>query len=290
MYYPPLGDNQDWSNAPPPGERSDHGAPGHGLFLGSIADAIDMGTTYLPVYAISDLSIYEKWFHYSSADGQPFGWITKCLLSDRRRIVYAHLQNCPAKDTYSKGEQIDIISDILNYDHLHFEMEGVVAGDMPFLFATEVKNVTRDEVIWAYRYYLGRDPDNEQIIAERVASQTIEQVKTDVRNSPERREIVRGLYRKYLHEPSENEVSMYAEADLSIDQISQTFRTSDEMIQGIRQAIWDIQSKVDSILKAVTELQDIAKKGGFTTTPVSQFSEEEVSWIRKLIDVFRFWK
>ena len=57
-----------------------------------------------------------------------------CRLTDGTRVTYAHLQDPIPKPVFKRGEQIGIVSDILNNDHLHFEMEGVLAGDMPGLF------------------------------------------------------------------------------------------------------------------------------------------------------------
>jgi murein DD-endopeptidase MepM/ murein hydrolase activator NlpD len=90
-----------------------------------------MGTTHLPVYAIERLELYSTWFHYSSADGQPYGWVALLARPNGLSVAYAHLQDRPDKNVYEEGEQIGIISDILNNDHLHFEMDGEVAGDMP---------------------------------------------------------------------------------------------------------------------------------------------------------------
>jgi len=129
--HPPLGEKQSWDMAPPPGERSDHGTPGHGLFLGPTADGLDMGSTHLPVYAIERLELYSTWFHYSSADGQPYGWVALLARPNGLSVAYAHLQDRPEKNIYEEGEQIGIISNILNVDHLHFEMDEEVAGDMP---------------------------------------------------------------------------------------------------------------------------------------------------------------
>lgn len=135
--YPPLGILQTWEGIPPPGQPSDHvGAEeGHQTFLGG--DAWDMGLVYNSAYAIASLDpidIYE----YTAKSGQYRGWNFEARLADGRLVVYAHLQNAPEGRHYKEGEQIEIIGDYLDSDHLHFELEGVLAGDMPALFSIPI--------------------------------------------------------------------------------------------------------------------------------------------------------
>lgn len=186
MYLSPLRGQVEWPDIPP-GERSDHGTPGHALFLGPIADAIDIGRTYQVVQAVHGLEIYEAFHHYSSKDGQDYGYVIKCRLDDGRRVVYAHLQELPAKSRYERGEQIGIVSDILNYDHLHFEAEGIAAGDFKEYFGGDT--VDDQGIKDLFERAIGRLPTEGEIIARR--GQTYEQVRKELMHTDERYDRIR---------------------------------------------------------------------------------------------------
>lgn len=133
VMYPPLGPGMVWPITTP-GERSDHGAPGHGLFLGSGADAQDIGNTLDQLYAVGAGGVFHQ-EEYTAGDGQYRGWNIYYQTDSGFTVVYAHCQEAANKSRYNEGEPIARVGEYLNNDHCHFEVDGVAAGDMPALFS-----------------------------------------------------------------------------------------------------------------------------------------------------------
>lgn len=134
--YPPLGALTDYGDLPAPGQPSDHGTIGHATFLGVDGWDFINSPAGTPVYAIGHMipiSIY-PYTHYAQNDNdetQYRGWNAIFELDGGRRVVYAHLADQVAWREYAEGEQIGTVGGFLNWPHLHFEIEGILAGDLP---------------------------------------------------------------------------------------------------------------------------------------------------------------
>jgi len=137
MYFPLFGTATDWSVAPPPGESSDHGGEGHGLFSGVSGDGLDIGyQALLQGYTPENGAVlYQQ--PYTAADGQYRGINIFYQTDDGRRWLFAHCEEPIAVRRYSRGEPLFRVGSYLNYPHLHLQMEVEKAGDMPALFDKE---------------------------------------------------------------------------------------------------------------------------------------------------------
>lgn len=153
--YPPLGPNQTWDGIPAPGQPSDHGGEGHGAFLGG--DGWDMGHYPIMTYAVQGFETLDI-YPYTARDGQYRGWNIIGRLDNGNLVCYAHLDACPGWGRYEEGEPIMIVGRYLNNTHLHFEEEGVLAGDMPARYGAVQPPIGEEDSVY-YPFVQNAQPE-----------------------------------------------------------------------------------------------------------------------------------